>query len=379
VDTRHPRIRASATLPLRGAGHPALGLGRARPLTSRPAAFRPLTSRPFTARSRPSRELDALQHPAPEVRGGRHRGNGRQQGQGAGELAAGGGADLAAVDVAGDPLADQRGEAAVPVGQHAGQVGAVVAAQAGHQQRPQGAFDLVAEAGEEDVDVGRLDADCLAEVGALEAVAEVEVEQGAVAFGQAGGGVPDQVAEVGLVGGLLGAGGGVGQVGHVLLGSDARSGPDPAEGLAAGDRVQPGAQALRVAELAEALGRGRRSRRRHRGHRPSPPARARRRRARRVEVGRPFPSRTAVMHRAPHAASSLSCSQGQLRAAPGGHPPTLSHGPGHGPFHSMSPEVGAALRFSPYPSGSISPHDPERWTVSTLATSCWTWSTSRTG
>ena len=103
--------------------------------------------------------------------------------------------------------------------------------------------------------MGGLDADGLAQVGALEAVAEVEVQEGAVAFGQAGGGAPDQLAEVGALGGLLGTGGGVGQVGHVLLGGETRSGPGPAEGLAAGDRVQPGAESLRVAELAEALGR----------------------------------------------------------------------------------------------------------------------------
>ena len=100
-----------------------------------------------------------------------------------------------------------------------------------------------------------LDAHGLAELGAFEAVAEVEVEQGAVALGQAGGGVPDQLAQVGPLGRLRGTGGGVGQVGHLLLGGDAGAGPDPAEGLAAGDRVQPGAQPLGVAELAEALGR----------------------------------------------------------------------------------------------------------------------------
>ena len=147
------------------------------------------------------------------------------------------------------------GEAAVPAGQHLGQVGAVVATQPGDQERSQGAFDLVAEAAEEDVGVAGLHPDGLAQLGAFEAVAEVEVEQGTVAFGQDGGGVPHQLAQVGPLGGLLGAGRGVGQVGHLLLGGDARPGPIPAEGLAAGHRVQPGAQPFGVAELAEALGR----------------------------------------------------------------------------------------------------------------------------
>jgi hypothetical protein len=135
--------------------------------------------------------------------------------------------------MAGDPLADQGGEPAVPVVQDGCELLAVGAAQAGHEQRAEGAFDLVAEAGEEDVGVGGLDADGVAQVGAFEAVAEVEVEEGPVAFGQAGGGVPDQGAEVGVVGGLLGAGGGVGQVGHVFLGGEACACSGPAEGLAA--------------------------------------------------------------------------------------------------------------------------------------------------
>jgi hypothetical protein len=103
--------------------------------------------------------------------------------------------------------------------------------------------------------VAGFDAHGLGELGAFEAVAQVQVEQGAVAVGKAGGGVPDQLAQVGPLGRLLRAGGGVGQVGHLLLGSLAGAGPDPAEGLAAGDRVQPGAEPLGVAELAEALGR----------------------------------------------------------------------------------------------------------------------------
>jgi hypothetical protein len=157
--------------------------------------------------------------------------------------------------VPGDPFADEGGEAAVPAGQDLGEVRAVLAAQAGDQERPEGAFDLVTEAAEEDVGVAGLDAHGLAELGALEAVAQVQVEQGAVALGQAGGGVPDQLAQVRPLGRLLGAAGGIGQLGHLLLGRDAGPGPDPAQGLAARHRVQPGTQPLRVAELAEALGR----------------------------------------------------------------------------------------------------------------------------
>jgi hypothetical protein len=210
VDIGHPTFGGSATLPLRGARNPGLGLGRAR--CARPARV--------AGTARPGCELELLQYPAPEVGRRRHGGNGCQEGQGAGELAAGGAAGLAVVDVAGDPLADEGGEPAVPVGQQAGQVGAVGSAQAGDEEGAEGAFDLVAEAGQEDVGVGGLDADGLAQVGALEAVAEVEVEQGAVAFGQAGGGVPDQLAEVGALGGLLGAGRGVGR--SVMSSSGAR-------------------------------------------------------------------------------------------------------------------------------------------------------------
>jgi hypothetical protein len=68
--------------------------------------------------------------------------------------------------------------------------------------------------------VGGLDADGLAQLGALETVAEVEVEEGAIAFGKAGGGVPDQFAEVGLVGGLFGPAVGSGR--SVMSSSGAR-------------------------------------------------------------------------------------------------------------------------------------------------------------
>src|SRR4029453_12796882 len=112
-------------------------------------------------------------------------------------------------DVGGDPLGDQGGEAAVPPGQDGGQVGTVVATQPGDQEGAEGALDLAAEAAEEDVGVAGLHAHGLAQLGAVEAVAEVEVEQGPVALGQAGGGVPDQLAQVRALGRLLGAGGGV--------------------------------------------------------------------------------------------------------------------------------------------------------------------------
>jgi hypothetical protein len=136
-------------------------------------------------------------------------------------------------------------------------------ARSGQSSRPsratrsaQGAIDLVAEAAEEHVGVAGLHAHGLGQLGALQAVAQVEVEQGAVALGQAGGGVPDELAQVGPPGRLAGAGRGVGRVGRLRLGRGACPGPGPAEGLAARRRVQPGSQPLRVAELAEAPGRG---------------------------------------------------------------------------------------------------------------------------
>ena len=62
----------------------------------------------------------------------------------------------------GHPLADQGGEAAVPAGKDGGQVGAVVATQAGDQEGAEGALDLVPEATQQHVGVAGLDAHGLA-------------------------------------------------------------------------------------------------------------------------------------------------------------------------------------------------------------------------
>src|SRR5512132_895122 len=276
-------------------------------------------------RPRSPREPDPLQDPTPQMGRGRHRGNGGQQGEG--------------VAVEGT----------------------------------QGASDLVAEAAEEHLGVAGLHAHGLGQFGALQAVAQVEVEQGAVAFGQAGGGVPDELAQVGPPGRLAGAGRGVGRVGHLRLWRGARPGPGPAEGLGARRRVQPGTQPLRVAELAEALGRGHERVLAGVGrllpvaqHRPA-------------EVVQPVG--VAVVDGGEGAAVAGRGRPHELGVAArvgtrsGVHsPPEQRSWPGQGPSTPC-----AARRSRPYPFRQYHPRDPRRWTRSTLATSSWTWSTSRTG
>jgi hypothetical protein len=118
-------------------------------------------------------------------------------GQEASPLPAGG----ASVGVAGDPLADEGREPAVPVLEDAGQVGTVPAAVAGHQQGTQRPLDLVAQAAEEDVGVADLDAHGVGQVLALQPVAQVQVEDGPVPRGQAGCGRPDEGHRLLLPGG----------------------------------------------------------------------------------------------------------------------------------------------------------------------------------
>ena len=192
MDSGPPRILGSATLPLRGTrqrrvGLPGAGRAGARGTGVRGTGVRGTRVRRAGVRGTRVRraggawpgwggELDPAEHLIAQVGGDGQGRDGGQEGKRAGQAAAGGAADLAGVDVPGDPFADEGGEAAVPAGQDLGEVRAVLAAQAGDQERPEGAFDLVTEAAEEDVGVAGLDAHGLAELGALEAVAQVQVE-----------------------------------------------------------------------------------------------------------------------------------------------------------------------------------------------------------
>ena len=165
-------------------------------------------------------------------------------------------ADLAAVDVAGHPLAQDRRELAVPVAQERVELLAVLPADAGDEQGAEGPLHLVAHAAEHHVGVVERGAHGVGQVLALEPLAEVEVEEGLVPAVQAGGGRPDELAEllgpdptveVGVGGHHL-----VDRVGEV----DLVPGLEAAQRRVPADRVQPRPQPIRVPELVQVPGRG---------------------------------------------------------------------------------------------------------------------------
>ena len=157
-------------------------------------------------------------------------------------------AAVAVVDVAGNALAGEHREGAVPVGQDHLEPGAVGLALAGDEQGTDGAGDPLAHAAGDHGDLPRGHARGLGQLGALEAVAHVQLQQDAVAVVEALGGVPQEAAHL-----RRGCGGGrgigrevvVGGAGHhrVLGGHGLGAGPSVAGALVAGDGVQPGRSA----------------------------------------------------------------------------------------------------------------------------------------
>ncbi len=198
-------------------------------------------------------ETRVLEHPVPEDRGRGERGHAGEQGGRARDERAAARARTALVDVPGDPLADQRRELAVPVAEDAVQVATRVPRGPGDQERTDRPLDLVTQPAESHVGVVGAHAHGLAELGTLEALAQVQVEHRAVALVEPGGGVPHQ----GLEGLLLSHGLGpdclVREVEQVVLPAvgGARARLQPSQALAPDDAVEPGTQAIGVAQLAQ--------------------------------------------------------------------------------------------------------------------------------
>ena len=200
-------------------------------------------------------QVEVAEHPVPHP-GGQGEGGGDAEEPGGGEEAAAAvGADLAPVGVAGHPLAPHRREPAVPVGQDLGQLGALLPPRAGHQQGAQRPLDLVLEPADQHVGVAGAHADGVAQVLAVEALAHVEVEDHPVPGAEAVGGGGDQGGQVAA---RVGVGRDVGRVGvgggHLDVVQRAMAGPpfDGPQAAVAGDGVEPGPQAVGVAQLVEA-------------------------------------------------------------------------------------------------------------------------------
>ena len=94
------------------------------------------------------------------------------------------------------PFADQDGELAVPAVQHVGQVGTVLAAGAGHDERTQAAVHSVAHAVHQRVALFGTDTERGSEIGALQALTHTELQDQLVAFVQSPGCAANQFTEV---------------------------------------------------------------------------------------------------------------------------------------------------------------------------------------
>ncbi len=171
------------------------------------------------------REHHPLDHPGSH--GGRE-GCGKRggvEGEGRREGEAGLGADGAGVDVVGDPAGLPRREPAVPSLQHLGQLGAAAVVGAGDEVARQTLLDPVTHAGLEVLGLVDGHAEGVSQVVPVEALAEVEVEQGAVPQRQVGDRLPHQAGQVDPVRVVVrerrlpvGAGGGPGPQGRVPTG-----------------------------------------------------------------------------------------------------------------------------------------------------------------
>src|ERR1700735_19672 len=86
-------------------------------------------------------------------------------------------ADLAVLDVAADPLAQQHGQLPVPAREHGGKLRAVLPARPGYQQRADRPFQLAAGPRRQGVRLIQRDAERVGQVGAVEGVPQVALDR----------------------------------------------------------------------------------------------------------------------------------------------------------------------------------------------------------
>ena len=204
-------------------------------------------------RVRPQPLGRARREPERDRRPGRERRAGRQVEQhGRAQLLGPPGvAGRAALDVPVDALAEQDRQAPVPAAQQGAELVALAAAGPADQQRRQARLELIAGPGQQRVRVVAGDAEHGRDLGRLEPLAQLKLDDLALARVQPQGGVLEQRAQVGP----LGAGGDVaGVVGHVPRLVQRRRAPlrpeDP-QRLIPRHRVQPGTKPIRVTQPAE--------------------------------------------------------------------------------------------------------------------------------
>ena len=157
------------------------------------------------------------------------------------------GADVALVDVTVDLLAVRRGQLAVPAVEQHVQVGAGPPAGARHQQRPERLLQPAASPRGQVVRLVPRHAEHGRQVGALQVVPQVELDD--LAFGrvQAVQGGADELAQFGLIGVPPGTGPAYGSSRSSGLVQAGLRPVQPQLAFVAGHRVEPGPQLARVA------------------------------------------------------------------------------------------------------------------------------------
>ena len=185
-----------------------------------------------------------------ELGGGGNEGQGGQQGQGARDSGPRPLADLAVVDVPGDALAQKWGEPSVPVAQQCCEFLAFPAPTAGDEESHQAAFDPLSDPSHEDVRVRCLHPECVGEVLALEPVAELEIENGAISSVEACRGALHQLGQFLALD----------RRAEVVVYADVvesidrgRSVPHASKAFVAGDGVEPWPDLVWVAQLTDSL------------------------------------------------------------------------------------------------------------------------------
>ena len=164
-------------------------------------------------------------------------------------------ADLAVLDVPADPLADQHGQLPVPAGQHRVQVGAGRATGAGHDQRAQRSFELAARPRQQRVGVVAGHPERVGEFVVVEFGDQAQLNDITFARVQPVDRGPDQLLDLDPFGLRADLGARGGNVRGLLDRGQGAPRPDAAQAFVAGDRVEPGAQSGRIAQVPE-LGRG---------------------------------------------------------------------------------------------------------------------------
>ncbi len=189
--------------------------------------------------------------PSPQLGRRCHEGHARQQGKGAGHCRLGPLTDRASVDVTGHSLAEQGAQAPVPAAEQTGQIVALLAPPAGNEERDQTAFDPLANATYEHIDVRRGHPERIRKVVALEPVTQLKIEHGAVAGFQPFSRLGNQPLQFGLPSAR----------GEIVVDSELVEAvrwrgaiPHASKAFVAGNRVQPRSQFVGIAKLRDALG-----------------------------------------------------------------------------------------------------------------------------